>query len=269
MADDAADGRVVAAADAVDLLDQAGRGLHQPRVQLVALGEAVEIGEGHAVVEVVGAGGEDVLPGRRVLARHHRIERRVEQHRRQAIDQRLHRLAAAQREAGAGRGGGADRRGERLARQIDHELARRQRVIRAGVDPHQLGVADDGRPALLRQRRGVPDQRLEGGAQRQVVAVALVAVDVAAGERGLVEVPGEDLGRGRQRLEAVGVVLDHGGVADAFEEVGPLRGGRGRGHRHPSTCTVSFICGISTRQPSVVPMAVLSASIEAISPCTR
>ena len=141
MADDAADGGVVAAADAVDLLDEAGRGLHQPRVQLVALGEAVEVGEGDAVVQVVGAGGEDVLPRRRVLARHHRLERRVEQHRGQAIDEALDRLAITQRQARAGRGRGPDRHGERLARQIDDELARRQRVVRAGMDPHQLGVA--------------------------------------------------------------------------------------------------------------------------------
>ena len=58
-------------------------------------------------------------------------------------DQIVDALAVAQREPRAGRRGGVGGGGEGLARQVDHELARGQRVVRAGVDPDQLGIADD------------------------------------------------------------------------------------------------------------------------------
>jgi hypothetical protein len=269
VADDAPDGRVVAAADAIDLLGQAGRCLHEAGVQLVALGEPVEVGEAHAVIEVVGAGGQDVMVGRRHLARHHRLDGGVEEHRRQPVQQIAEGLAIAKRKARASRGGGLDGGCERFGRHINHELARRQRVVGAGVDPDQLGVVDDRRAARVRQRRGVTDQRVERPAQRQVVTMALVVIDVAAGQRRLVEVPGQDLGRRRQGVEPVGVVLHHRRLADPLEQIGSLGRGRSRRCRHPGTCTVSFIWGIATCQPSAVPMAILSASIACGSPCTR
>ena len=47
----------------VDLFDEPAVALHEPRVQRVLLVEALEIRHRHADVEVVGAGGEDVLAG--------------------------------------------------------------------------------------------------------------------------------------------------------------------------------------------------------------
>ena len=60
---------------------------------------------------------------------------------------------------------------------------------------------------------------LEHVAHLQVVRVALVVVDVAAGERRLVQVPDEHLLIERQRVEAVRVQLHHRRLVHALEQV--------------------------------------------------
>jgi hypothetical protein len=89
----------------------------------------------------------------------------------------------------------------------------------------------------------VHDNVLEHVAHLEVQRVLLIVEDVAAGERGLVEVPDEDLLVQRQVAESVRVDLDDGGLADLLEQVdaiarvrrrhsidgrraGPLRPGR-------------------------------------------
>ena len=63
----------------------------------------------------------------------------------------------------------------------------------------------------------------------EVVAVALVVVDVAAGERRLIEVPDEHLLLERQRGEAVGIELHDGGIVHPLEQVGRSAGGASDG----------------------------------------
>ncbi len=111
-----------------------------------------------------------------------RAEQGVERSRRRGAGSARRRSAAAARP-----------RRERLGRARQHELARRQVVERAGVDPEQLRVALD-----LGQRGRIDAGRvrtiaLEHVAHLEAVRVALVVEDVAARERRLVQVPGQDL----------------------------------------------------------------------------
>ena len=82
----------------------------------------------------------------------------------------------------------------------------------------------------------VGEDLLEHLPHLQTVGVALVVEDVAAGEGGVGQVPDEHLLAQVERLEAVGVELGDGGVADALEEVRALVGlacGRGSGTLGP------------------------------------
>ena len=56
----------------------------------------------------------------------------------------------------------------------------------------------------------------------EVMAMSLVVIDVAAGERGLVQVPDERLLLQRQLLEAVGVQLHDRRIVDLLEQVAPI-----------------------------------------------
>ena len=80
-------------------------------------------------------------------------------------------------------------------------------------------------------RRAVDQDLLEHLPHLEVVLVALVVEDVAARDRGVVQMPDQHFLAQRERLEAVGVDLCDGGVADALEQV-PARlrfnGGSGR-----------------------------------------
>ena len=153
--DDRADLRVVPAADAVDLLDELAVLLHQPRVERILLLEALEILHRHADVQVVGARREDVLARARRLVGDDRIDR---------ADRRTSAAAASssassdspalQRERRAALLAPRGRRGKRLRRALQHELARGQVVVGAGVEPEQLRVALD-----LGERRGIDARR--------------------------------------------------------------------------------------------------------------
>ena len=105
-------------------------------------------------------------------------------------------------------------------------------MVGAVVQPEQFGVTLN-----LRQRRAVDPVRvgedlLQQIAHRQAVTVALVEVDVAAGQSRLPQVPHQDLVVQRQLLETIGIQLDHGGVVDLLEQILARAGrGRGRGRR--------------------------------------
>ena len=86
------------------------------------------------------------------------------------------------------------RRLEKLGRrQVEDELARRQVVVRAAVDPEQLRVAREFTAKRRRQRLAVGDDLFDDVAHREAVAIALIEIDVAATKGGLVEVPDERL----------------------------------------------------------------------------
>src|ERR1051325_5274059 len=103
--------------------------------------ETVEILHGHAGVEVVRAGGEDVLARRRRLVRDDRIDGGIEKLRLQAGQQLIERLARLQREDRAARFSRVRRGGERRRSALKNELARRQIVVWSAVDPEQLRIA--------------------------------------------------------------------------------------------------------------------------------
>ena len=186
---DLADLAVVPAAHPVDLLHQLAVLLHQPRVQRIPLPESGQVLHRHAHVQVVGARRQNVLPGARRLGRHRRIDRRVEEQRPEPREQLVERLARPQREARA-RGGRRPRgSGERVWRARQDELARRQVVVRAGVDPEQLRVPLNLRQRLRIHPAGVREDRLEHVTHVEVVGVALVVEDVAPRDHRLVQVP--------------------------------------------------------------------------------
>ena len=70
---------------------------------------------------------------------------------------------------------------------------------------------------------------LEQVADAEVMAMTLVVIDVAAGDRRLIQMPDERLLLQRQLVEAVGVQLDDRRVVDLLEQVRPrgrLQSGR-------------------------------------------
>ncbi len=106
-----------------------------------------------------------------------------------------------------------------VARELQHELARRDVFVGTGIDPEQLGVARDGVGHDGFEARAAHKQRLDHVSHQQAVFVALVVVDVATGERGFVQMPREALvGQGQPR-ERFRVQLDDGCRADTFEQV--------------------------------------------------
>ena len=63
---------------------------------------------------------------------------------------------------------------------------------------------------------------LEHPPDAEIVAVALVVINIAARQRGAIQVPDQRFLLHRQLLEAVGIQLDDGGVFDLFEEITPI-----------------------------------------------
>jgi hypothetical protein len=230
MAHDLGDLRSVAAVDPVDLFDQPAVLFDEPRIQRIALLRALEIRHRHTDVQVVGAGRQDVLAGRGALGGDRRLELGIEEHRTQPFEQGVERFAVAEwhDRAGAHRRVGRRRVGRRretfrTARQ--HELAGGQVVVGAGVDPEQLRVE------LNLLERGavaagpVGHDGLEQIAHLEVIPVALVVKDVAAGNRGLVQVPDQRFLSQGQGAEPIVVQLDHGRFAHALEQVLAVRRG--------------------------------------------
>ena len=159
------------------------------------------------------------FPGSRRLVGHDRIDGRIEEHRLEAGQRRVECFAARRGEFGATGGRRFRRRCKRLRRALQDELPRREVVVRTVVDPEQLRVALD-----LRERRGVNalrvgDDLLDDAAHFERIAMLLVVEDVAAGDRGLVEMPDQRLLAQRQAGEPVRVELRDGGVVDPLEQV--------------------------------------------------
>ena len=144
------------------------------------------------------------------------------------LDALRDRLALFEIEPGAVDRGDLHRLDHALAIEIEQELARRQVVVRAGVEPEQLGVARQLRQRLVGNAVRMPQDLLEQPPDAEVMAMALVVIDVAAGERGLIQMPDERLLRERQLLEAVGVQLDDRRVVDLLEQVAPIGSYSGR-----------------------------------------
>ena len=231
MRDDRFELRAVPSADPIHLFHQLPVAFHQPRIQRVLLLEPVEVRQRQADVQVVGAGGQDVGARARRLAGDDGIDGEVEEEGLEPREERVEGFAAGRRKARAGAPGSVRRGGKRRGRAREHELARRQVVVRAGVDPEQLGVAEDLVERRALDLRRVPHDRLEDVAHLEVMRVALVVEDVASGNRGLAEVPDQGLLAQREIAKGVGVDLDDRGLADALEQVFPVGGRRGGGGR--------------------------------------
>ena len=138
--DDAGQFVAVAPAHAVHLFNEPAVPLHQARVERIALLEALEVGHRHAVIQVVGAVLQDVAAGRRRLAGHHRVDRGVEEARRQAVRQLARRLARAGVEPRPGPRRGVGGVAERRRAQAHDELPGGEVVVAAAVQPEELGV---------------------------------------------------------------------------------------------------------------------------------
>jgi hypothetical protein len=78
------------------------------------------------------------------------------------------------------------------------------------MDLRQRGRIDPGR---------VRQDLLQHRSHLEIVRVALVVIDVAACQGGLIQVPDEQLLVGRQLVEPVGVQLDDRRLVHALEEV--------------------------------------------------
>ena len=229
--DDRRERLAVEAADAIHLFDDLAVLLHQPRIERVLLVVALEVLHRQADVEVVGARGQEVLARRRRLRGDGRIDVRIEKRRLQPRQQLIERLAVSQRKGRAGALGGVRRGGKRLGRAPQDELAGGEVVERPAVDPEQLGVAMDLLERLRIDARRVREDRFEHVAHLEAVLVALVVVDVAPGDRRLVEMPDQRLFLERQRGESVGIQLHDRRFVDLFEQVLPIGGRR----RAPAT----------------------------------
>ena len=214
--------RAVTAVDPVHLLVQPAVALHQARVERIALLEVGDVGHRHAVVQVVRAREQQVLTSARGLVGDDGIHVGIEEQRLESAHELIEVLAVAEGQARAGRRGRAQRRPERLRRQVHDESARREVVERTGVDPEELGVAVDFLQHRRLDRAAVDEELFEHLPHLQVVDVALVVEDVAPGERGMVQVPDEGLLAQGEGAEAVGVDLDDRRVVDALEQIRAL-----------------------------------------------
>ena len=219
MPDDLPNLTIVETADLVDLFDELAVTLDEARVELVLFLEALEVGHRDVVVQVVGARLEDVLTLAGRFPRHHRLEIGIEEYARVLLDALGYGFAVFEIEPPAADRGDLDRFDHFLAIEIEQELARGQVVVRARVQPEQLGVAGQLRQRLVRDAFREALNLLEHVPDAEVMAMALVVIDVAAGERGLIQMPDERLLPDRQLFEAVGIQLDDRGVIDLLEEV--------------------------------------------------
>jgi len=181
--------------------------------------ESLEVLHVHAGVEVVRARGEDVFAGARRFTRHRGIELGVEEHRAQAREQSVERFAGFEGNRAPARAAACAERSNASGEHASTNL----RAVRLLYGPvliqKQLGVSLD----LVERRaigvRGGGHNRLEDIAHLETVCVALVVEDVAAGDRGLRQMPHERLLAQRQIPKPVRVQLHDGGFSDAFEQI--------------------------------------------------
>src|SRR4029450_2548217 len=100
-----------------------------------------------------------------------------------------------------------------------NKLACRQVVVWTRIDPEELRVAGDLGQRRLVDTLGMSEDGFEQIAHLQVMAMALVVIYVAAGNRGLIEMPDENLLVERQRDEAVRVHLNDGRILDLLQQI--------------------------------------------------
>ena len=222
-------GRHVIAPGPVDLLQKTPvRPAHQARVQRIALVEPLQVPEGDPLVVVHAAAGKDVLPRRRALAGHERLEAGVEDRRPQPLELPLERLPernADARSVALRRDGG---RPEIIEVERRDELPLGPLVVVAVVDPEELQVVMERAQRPGRHLPRVGQDLLEKVADLEVVPPHLVVVDVPAGEGGPVEVEGDDPLPWRQLLEAVGVQARDGELPDRDRPLNIPRSGQNR-----------------------------------------
>ena len=224
--DDLGDLRPVPAVDAIHLFDDRAVPFHEARVQRIPLVEALQILHRHADVQIVRAFCEDVPARRRRLGRDAWIDVRVEEARFEPRQQPIERFTIPQRKRRAGAFGRMRRGGKGGRRNPEDELAGCQIVVRAAVDPEQLGIARDLVERRLVDAGWMREDGFEHIAHLEAWRVLLIEEDVAAGQRRLVQVPDERLLLQWQPLETVGINLDDRRLADAFEQIGPIDHGR-------------------------------------------
>jgi hypothetical protein len=111
---------------------------------------------------------------------------------------------------------------------VEHELARRQVVVRPAVDPEELRVALDLAQRAVVGRRRVREDRLDHVAHLETIRGLLIVEDVAPRDCRLRQVPHQDPLVERPAREPVGVQLHDGRVVDALEQIPPRVGLRGR-----------------------------------------
>ena len=141
VADDRADLRVVLAADPVDLLDQlavrftrrefSGYFSSNPSRSFIVT----------PTYRLLALDARMSLPGAGRLVRHDRVDGRIEEHRLQPREHASSDSPALSGNVAPPFSRRPGRRGERLRRALQHELARGQVVVGPGVEPEQLGVA--------------------------------------------------------------------------------------------------------------------------------
>src|SRR6202011_5284326 len=96
-------------------------------------------------------------------------------------------------------------------------------------------------------------------AHLEVVRVPLVIEDVAARQRRLIQMPDQNLVVQREIAKSVGVELDDGRLADALEEILPLRrGSRSRGRLSARARCRSHDYLSSVHQLSAIELAAIS-----------
>ena len=181
--------------------------------------ETVEIAHRHANIEVVRARRQNVFAGTGRLVGDNRVDRRVEEQRLQPREHRVDGLAGLERKDSPRRYRSTRGRGKRLGRAFEHELTGRQVVVRTGVQPKQLRIALDLTERCRIDGVGMRDDLFQHVAHGQVVRVALVVIDIASGERRLVQVPDQNLLIEWQRREAVSIQLRHRRIVHSFEQV--------------------------------------------------
>ena len=154
---------------AIDLFDQAAALLDQSRIQLVFLRKSCHFGAGHAGIEIVGAGGELVLPRRRGLHGKHGLVVGVEDGTREPVQQGVERLWGISTEIGAilesAMRGGLQFGG----RELGHKFSRAVEIVVAVLYPDELGVA-----ANFRQRSRINAVRVGPDAFEELLQLQTV-----------------------------------------------------------------------------------------------
>ena len=193
MSNDFADFLTVSAADLIHLLNQTTTHLGKPGRERVALLKLFKVGCGYVLVKVVGTRQQQVFVRPWCLISHDRLEIRIE-------EQRLHpprhpgsRLAITGRETRPGTRCGRDRGTKRRWRRVERKFASSQVVEWASVQPKKLRIGMNRTKDVRVDPDRMRDDLLKYLTHLKIVLITLVVINVAPGERGLIQVPDESL----------------------------------------------------------------------------